>query len=84
MITGAQIRAARALLNWSSADLAKKAGTARQTIVRIEQIDGLPNSKVQTIADIQNVFEAAGIEFIGTPENGPGVRLKPPVLDRNQ
>ena len=77
MITGAQIRAARALLNWSSADLAKKAGTARQTIVRIEQIDGLPNSKVQTLVDIQKVFESAGIEFIGTPENGPGLRLRP-------
>ena len=75
MITGAQIRAARALLNWSSADLAKKAGTARQTIVRIEQFDGLPNSKVQTIVDILKVFEAAGIEFIGTPDDSPGVRI---------
>ena len=77
MITGAQIRAARALLNWSSADLADRAGTARQTIVRIEQIDGLPNSKVQTLVEIKNVIELAGIEFIGTPENGAGVRFKP-------
>ena len=77
MITGAQIRAARALLNWSSAELADRAGAARQTIVRIEQIDGLPNSKVQTLVEIKNVIELAGIEFIGTPENGAGVRFKP-------
>ena len=77
MITGAQVRAARALLNWSSADLADRAGTARQTIVRIEQIDGLPNSKIQTLVDIKRVIEFAGIEFIGTPENGAGVRFKP-------
>ena len=77
MITGAQIRAARALLNWSSAELADRAGAARQTIVRIEQIDGLPNSKVQTLVEIKTVIELAGIEFIGTPENGAGVRFKP-------
>lgn len=76
MITGAQIRAARALLNWSSADLAERAGTARQTIVRIEQVDGLPQSKVQTLAEIQKAFEAANIEFIGTPEDGAGVKFK--------
>jgi hypothetical protein len=25
--------------------------------------------------DLQRAFEAAGVEFIGNPEEGPGVRL---------
>jgi hypothetical protein len=25
--------------------------------------------------DLQRAFEVAGIEFVGTPEEGPGVRL---------
>ena len=76
MLTSAQIRAARGLLNWSAADLAEKISAARQTIQRLEQGDGVPPSRTQTLLDIKAAFEAAGVEFIGTPDNDPGVKLK--------
>ena len=30
------------------------------------------------LAMIQQTLEAAGVEFIGTPEDGPGIRLRSP------
>jgi len=75
MIGGAQIRAARALLGWSAAELAGNCGVTRFTIQRLEQHNGVPPSRSQTLEDIRRAFEAAGVEFIGTPDDGPGVRL---------
>ena len=77
MITGSQIRAAKALLDWSGDDLAKKAGVSLSSIRRVEAADGVPkNVSVNTILNIQKALEQAGIEFIGTPDHQPGVRLK--------
>jgi transcriptional regulator with XRE-family HTH domain len=76
MLTGLQIRAARAALGWSAAALAEKAGVALKTIARLENVDGVPPSRSSTLADIQRELEAAGVEFIGTPEDGPGIRLR--------
>ena len=76
MITGVQIRAARGILRWSLKDLAKASGVSLPTVQRIELQDGVPSTKAQTLIDIRNALEAAGVEFIGTPENGPGVRLR--------
>jgi predicted transcriptional regulator len=78
MITGAQIRAARAALGWTAAELATKAATATKTIARLEDFDGVPPSRSSTLVDIQKALEAAGVEFIGTPEDGPGIRLRRP------
>ena len=75
MICGAQIRAARALLGWSAEVLAARVSVTRQTILRLEQHDGVPPSRSQTLDDIQKTFEAAGVEFIGSPDDRPGVRL---------
>ena len=76
MITGLQIRAARAILKWSVRELAKHCGVSYPTISKIEQTDGVPSGRSQTLSEIQNALERAGIEFIGTPDQGPGVRLK--------
>lgn len=75
MLTGSQIRAARALLNWNASDVAEKVGVTRQTILRLEQSDGVPASKTQTMLALQKVFEEGGVEFIGTPDDRPGVRM---------
>lgn len=77
MITGIQIRMARAALRWSIKQLAEFSGVSVPTIFRLEQENGLAPSRTQTLMDIKAAFEAAGIEFIGTPENGPGVRIRP-------
>ena len=75
MITGRQIRAARGLLGWSGTEVAQKSGVTRNTIHRLESFDGVPPSRSQSLIDLQKAFENAGIEFIGGPGDGPGVRL---------
>jgi len=77
MLTGGQIRAARALLRWSAEQTADLARVTRKTIERLEQFEGIPPSRSHTLLEIKRVFEDAGIEFVGSPENGPGVRLRP-------
>jgi transcriptional regulator with XRE-family HTH domain len=77
MITGSQVRAAKSLIRWSGSDLADQAGVSLSSIRRIEAFDGVPDSaSVKVLHSIQQAFEDAGIEFIGTPEEGPGVRLR--------
>jgi hypothetical protein len=77
MITGGQVRAARGFLKWSVPELAQKSGVSTPTIHRLEQIDGLAPTRMQTMLDLKRAFEEAGVEFLGSPDNGPGVRLKP-------
>ena len=76
MITSGQIKAARALLGISIADFAKLAGIGFTTLVRLESSDGVPSGNIRTFEAVQKAFEAAGVEFIGTPDKGAGVRWK--------
>ena len=46
------------------------------TIRRMELAEGIPSSNAQTLDIVKRALEAAGIEFIGTPDDRPGVRLK--------
>jgi ribosome-binding protein aMBF1 (putative translation factor) len=79
MITGSQVRAAKALLKWSGTDLSLNAKVSISTIRRIEARDGLPDaSSVKVLNAIKLAFEEAGIEFLGAPDNKPGVRLNFP------
>ena len=75
MITSAQIRAGRALLRWSAQDLADRSTVGVATIRRLEIDEGIPSSNARTLDALKKALEAAGVEFIGTPEQGPGVRL---------
>ena len=63
VITGEQIRAARAALGWSALYLAKASQVARRTIVSIEACEGVPSSNAQTLYKIRTALEAAGVEF---------------------
>lgn len=75
MITGAQIRAARALLRWSGEEISRRSGVSLPTIKRLEQYDGVPPSRSQTLEAIRIALETAGVEFLGAPNQSPGVRL---------
>jgi transcriptional regulator with XRE-family HTH domain len=75
MITSCQIRAARALINWSARELAENSGVGVATIRRMELAEGVPSSNAQNLELIQKTLEGLGVEFIGTPEDRPGVRL---------
>ena len=75
MITTGQIRAARALLRWSSTDLAEKSGVGSATIKRMEVMEGVPKGHIKTLMAIRSALEAQGVVFTGTPEDRPGVYL---------
>ena len=77
MITSNQIRAARALLRWTADDLANTSKVGIATIRRFETQDGVPSGQVRVLDALKLTLEAAGVEFLGSPEDGPGVRLKP-------
>ncbi|MCW2242266.1 helix-turn-helix domain-containing protein [Azospirillum canadense] len=73
MITAAQIRAARALLNMKQASLAAAAGVSLATLNNIER--GVSAPRVSTLVALQRALEDAGVRFIDGDGEGPGVRL---------
>jgi PAS domain S-box-containing protein len=73
-LTGAQIRAARAILNWSVKEIADASGVSVSTIRRMEEHDGASNMRPDCIASVRRAFEDAGVEFLSLPSGRPGVR----------
>jgi ribosome-binding protein aMBF1 (putative translation factor) len=79
VLTGAQIRAARALLRWSNFDLAEKAKVSFAAIQRAQSVDGTPNMLLSTADSLKGALEKAGVVFIDRGDyggGGPGVRLR--------
>ncbi|GAC1046237.1 hypothetical protein thsrh120_62440 [Rhizobium sp. No.120] len=77
-ITGAQLRAARAMIRWSAKDLAQAAGIGVATVSRAEIEDGVPSVTSANLKAMQLALETAGIEFIAENGGGVGVRFKKP------
>ena len=76
ILSSAQIWAARALLRWSAADLAKESALGANTIRRAEVAeDGTSLTAANDLA-VRRALEAAGVEFIDENGGGPGVRLR--------
>ena len=73
-VTSAQVRMARAALNWTVRDLAKATGLHRNTITNIE-IGRYAGDK-KSLQIIEVVLRKAGVEFIEENGGGPGVRLR--------
>ncbi|MEQ8652509.1 MAG: helix-turn-helix domain-containing protein [Kiloniellales bacterium] len=74
MISPAQSRAARALIEWSQQDLAIKAGVGLSTVRDFEK--GRRTPIRQNLEAIQRALEAAGVEFLDPNGWGAGVRLQ--------
>ena len=68
------MRAARAMLRWTAAELGRTAGVSLPTIQRIERIDGVSTSRGDTLDRIEKALLAGGIEFIGVSAEAPGAR----------
>src|SRR5260370_335232 len=68
LVTTRQVKAARALLGWSQADLAQHSGVSEPTVARLESVDGELGGREDTAEKIRTAIEIAGIEFID--ENG--------------
>jgi transcriptional regulator with XRE-family HTH domain len=79
MITGAQMRAARALLGLDQRGLARLSGLSLPTIQRMESSEGSVRAVVDSLEKVVDALAAAGVELIaeGTPSAGigRGVRL---------
>lgn len=76
MISTVQVRAARALLRWSAQELADASGVGVATIRRMEVTKGVTSGQIRSLLAIQLALETAGVEFIGSPSENLGVRLK--------
>ena len=74
MITGRQLKAARALAGWEQTDLAQKSGVAISTIRRMESFDGEVGARTSTLSLVKRALERAGIEFLN--DDRPGVRMR--------
>ena len=77
VITPAQIRAARALIGWTQAALARASGVSEIAIKNLER--GATDPRVSTINNIERAFDQAGVVFLDIGEargGGRGVRLK--------
>jgi len=74
MVSAAQCRAARGLLDWSQQELADRAGLG---IVTIRQIEAdITDPRRATLVVLKQAFERAGIEFIDENGGGAGVRIR--------
>ena len=76
MIASSQIRAARALIRWTADDLARASKIGIATIRRFELQEGVPSGQVRILDALKSTLEDAGVEFLATPEDEPGVPLK--------
>ncbi|WP_440993666.1 helix-turn-helix domain-containing protein [Cysteiniphilum litorale] len=75
LITGSQVRGARALLNWSQLELSKNSGVAIGSIRRIEANNDLMAGSASTFIKLIDAFTNNGIEFTGDGKNSVGITL---------
>ncbi len=79
MITAAQMRAARALLQIDQRQLAEQSGLSLPTIQRMEASDGVVRGNVDSLMKLVEALHRAGIELINegaaSQAGGRGVRL---------
>jgi transcriptional regulator with XRE-family HTH domain len=78
-ISPAQCRAARALLNWTQADLEAAAKVAKKTIADFELDRRKPHDR--TLDALRVALEVAGLVFIPENGDGAGVRLRKPSCE---
>lgn len=71
-----QIKAARALLNWTQDDLAARSGVSAPTVKRLEAADGEIGGRVGTQRALLDALQESGVEFLVENGGGIGVRLK--------
>jgi predicted transcriptional regulator len=78
LLTGAQLRAARALLGVSASDLAATTKLGIATIRRAEANPGRVSMTPANAERLVRALEEAGVEFIPQNGGGGGVRLTTP------
>jgi len=64
------------MLDWSREQLSDNSSVGISALMRLESAEGVPSGNIKTFEAVQKALEEAGIEFIGSPEEGAGVRWK--------
>jgi transcriptional regulator with XRE-family HTH domain len=72
------LRAARVALDIPAAELAKRAGVSKRSLVRIEACEPVT---LETSLRVQKALEDAGVEFLPeTKTAGPGLRVRKEIV----
>ena len=82
LLSGEQLRAARAIARIEQVDLAKRCGLSVETIKRLERIRGPIDANVKTLRAIEDAFLHLGVVFGSADGGGAGVWLVEPGRDR--
>jgi PAS domain S-box-containing protein len=75
-LTGAQMRGARGMLNWSVKQLAQQTGISSAIIRRFEESNDSPQMPDETMDILRKTLSDAGIDFLFPQVGKPGVRLR--------
>ncbi|AWN42314.1 GAF domain-containing protein [Methylobacterium durans] len=73
ILTGAQVRAARALLDWSISQLSSASGVSQNTIKRVEAEGGNLSVRPSTVEALTRTFSDNGVAFTGRNRAAAGV-----------
>jgi predicted transcriptional regulator len=76
VVTPRQVRAARALLDWSQQRVADQAIVSLNALIRLER--GQVDSRMSTLTAVVRALSKAGVEFIPADGKGEGVRMAVP------
>jgi transcriptional regulator with XRE-family HTH domain len=77
LLTASQIRAARALLEWTQPQLAEASGLSMMSIRRMEGPSGPGQRSAGNVEAVRKALDDAGVMFLSADDvGGPGVRLK--------
>lgn len=79
-ISPSQMRGARAMLNFSQAELAQRASISIETLKRLEGtrvgISVGQGVSIEALGKVRAALEKAGVIFVDENGEGPGVRLR--------
>ena len=80
LVTGEQLRAARAMLRMEQEPLAEVAGISVATIRRMEGFNGPIGARTDTLRRLQRALETAGVRFTerGVELNGQPAQAEAP------
>jgi transcriptional regulator with XRE-family HTH domain len=76
MLTGEQLKAARALVRMEMKAVAEAAGLSFDTVKRLEMFRGPISANTNTEAALRRAFRDVGVIFIDENGEGYGVRLR--------
>ncbi|EKS34523.1 MAG: helix-turn-helix transcriptional regulator [Bradyrhizobium sp.] len=76
MVNIFQIRAARAWVGLSQEQLAKEAGVAKRTVIRLENSEEPRTDRI--VEKLRSALERHGIEFLFEGHQGVGLRYREP------